>query len=114
MHRPIWLYCPGSHGRHWVCDSSGCVPDGQAETPRLMGVAAFCQECDTFRSFLTPKINRAMLHSAMQTTLMDLWPIVKTVLKVFAGMVLIGTGNILTIGLAGYYWFKIRKKSEDQ
>ena len=31
MQIPIWLYCPGSHGRHWVCESSGCVPDGQAE-----------------------------------------------------------------------------------
>ena len=42
-----------------------CVPDGQAETPRLMGVAAFCQECDTFRSFLTPKINRARVSNGL-------------------------------------------------
>ena len=27
---PIWLYCPGSHGKHWACLSSGSVPDGQA------------------------------------------------------------------------------------
>ena len=30
MQIPIWLYCPGSHGRHWVCASSGCVPGGHA------------------------------------------------------------------------------------
>ena len=42
-----------------------CVPDGQRETPRLMGVAAFCEECDTFRSFLTPKINRARVSNGL-------------------------------------------------
>ena len=42
-----------------------CVPDGQIETPRLMGVAAFCEECDTFRSFLTPKINRARVSNGL-------------------------------------------------
>ena len=30
MQIPIWLYCPGSHGRHWVCASSGCVPGRHA------------------------------------------------------------------------------------
>jgi hypothetical protein len=42
-----------------------CVPDGKRETPRLMGVAAFCEECDTFRSFLTPKINRARVSNGL-------------------------------------------------
>ena len=37
MHMPIWLNCPGSQGRHRVCESSGCVPDEHAEheTPSM-------------------------------------------------------------------------------
>ena len=29
------LCCPGSQGTHWMCDPSGCVPDGHAvhDTP---------------------------------------------------------------------------------
>ena len=42
-----------------------CVPNGQVETPRLMGVAAFCEKCDTFRSFLTPKVNRARVCNGL-------------------------------------------------
>ena len=30
MQVPMVLNCPGSHGRHWVCDSSGCVPGRHA------------------------------------------------------------------------------------
>ena len=35
------------------------VPDGEAEVPKLMGCAAVCEACGTFRSFLTPKATRA-------------------------------------------------------
>jgi len=42
-----------------------CVPDGQEDTPRLMGLAAFCEECDTCRSFLTPKITRARVSNGL-------------------------------------------------
>ena len=38
MQIPIWLYWPSSHGRHWVCDSSGCVPGRHAahEMPSVL------------------------------------------------------------------------------
>ena len=43
------------------------VPDGVPldQCPKMMGVCAVCEECDTFRSFLTPKTTRAKARNGL-------------------------------------------------
>jgi hypothetical protein len=43
------------------------VPDGVPldQCPKMMGVCAVCEECDTFRSFLTPKTTRAKAQNGL-------------------------------------------------
>ena len=61
---------------------------------------------DRLCTFLfAPKVFSAMTEELKRTTLKDLYPIVMTVVKIGAGLILLGTGNILLIGGA-IWWYR--------
>lgn len=59
----------------------------------------------------SPKIFRAMLDELFKTGIKDILPMFKSLLKVFAGLMLLGSGNIFLWG--GAYWL-YRKYSAGQ
>ena len=65
---------------------------------------------DRFCTFLFARpIFNAMVEQAKQTRPKDLVPMFYTLLKVFGGLVVLGTGNILVLGGLGWWYYK--KKS---
>lgn len=50
------------------------------------------------------RVCKAMIDEARKTTVMDLVPILKTAGKVVAAILLLGTGNIIMIGMAIWYY----------
>lgn len=56
-----------------------------------------------------PKVFAAMMEEAKKTTLQDLVPVLMTAIKIVAGVAILGTGNVLLMGGAGWYWWKSRK-----
>jgi hypothetical protein len=53
-------------------------------------------------AIFAPKIFKAQLDQALETRLVDLWPIVTTLVKVLSGFIIFGTGNPLV--WFGSYW----------
>lgn len=54
-----------------------------------------------------------MLEEALKTTLADALPILYTVLKIVGGLLLLGTGNILLIGGA-IWWYRSYSQKQAQ
>jgi len=61
---------------------------------------------------LAPDVFRATVEEARKTTWADVLPVLKTAGKVAAGLVLLGTGNILMIGLAGYWYYRYTQQQK--
>jgi cation-transporting ATPase 13A1 len=59
-----------------------------------------------------PDIFAAMVSEAKKTTLKDVTPILLTLAKVGAGFFVLATGNVLVLGLLGWWWYKNKKAAE--
>lgn len=59
-----------------------------------------------------PRIFKAMLDEAGKTTLADFLPVVGTAFKIAAGLMILGTGNILVMGLAAWWYFQKPKAQQ--
>ena len=55
-------------------------------------------------ALFAPKIFGAMMQEAKKTTLMDLAPVLMTLLKVVGVVAILGTGNIVLAGAAFYFY----------
>jgi cation-transporting ATPase 13A1 len=63
-------------------------------------------------AIFAPDIFHAMMVEILATRPIDLWPMLKTALKVFGGIMLLGSGNIMLWGLAFMFWRRSRSAAQ--
>ncbi|RYG68159.1 hypothetical protein EON64_05810 [archaeon] len=63
--------------------------------------------------FFAPRIFRASMEEFSKTSWQDFLPILMTLAKVAAGLVLLGTGNILLIGMAIWWYRSYSNKQQE-
>lgn len=56
-------------------------------------------------AIFAPKVFGAMIGEAKKTTTKDLVPIVSTAAKVAGGFILLAYGNVLLLGMVGYWYY---------
>ena len=59
-----------------------------------------------------PEIFNAMLSEAKKTTWKDLAPLAATLGKVAGGFVVLATGNVLVLGMLGWWWYKNKQAAQ--
>eukprot|EP00463_Aulacantha_scolymantha_P006186 TRINITY_DN7753_c0_g1_i1.p1 TRINITY_DN7753_c0_g1~~TRINITY_DN7753_c0_g1_i1.p1 ORF type:complete len:179 (+),score=15.62 TRINITY_DN7753_c0_g1_i1:142-678(+) len=65
-------------------------------------------------AIFAPKIFTVVLQQAKSTSLKDLWPVVKTALKVLLGVGLLASQNIPIILAVGLLWRQYSKRKQQQ